>query len=228
MFSRIKVALIAGAASLAAAAPASAGVIFYDSFESPDVASWAVFQTGVGDNPSTWDRVDGAGIEIQDESIGITDAYDGEQYVELDSDTSRGGIPDGTNSAMAVNVPMVAGQQYEISFAYKPRTNNGSNDNGIKLWALTYDGVNFSNEVQLLAVSERTSTLSDWFVYSVIYTAQTGIDAIGFSAFGRENSLGGFLDAVQVSEVPLPAALPLFGFGVAGIAALRRRKRQAA
>ena len=227
MFSRLKVALIAGGASLVVAAPASAGVIFYDSFESPNVASWSVFQAGVGDNPDTWSRVDGAGIEIQDESIGITDAYDGEQYVELDSDTSRGGVADGTNSAMAVNVPFVAGQQYEISFAYKPRTNNDGDDNGIKLWALTYDGVNFSNEVMLTSVSERTSTLSDWAIYSILYTAQANIDAIGFNAFGRENSLGGFIDAVQVSEVPLPAALPLFGFGLAGIAALRRKRKTA-
>ena len=80
----------------------------------------------------------------------------------------------------------------------------------------------------LFEVNETTSSLSDWMVYSVIYSAQSGFNAIAFEAFGRDNSLGGFIDAVKVAEVPLPAALPLFGFGLAGLAAIRRRKRQAA
>lgn len=225
MFSKVRVALIAGAASLAAAAPASAGVIFFDSFEQPDTASWAVFQSNVGDN-GDWVADFGAGIEIQDESIGITDAYDGSQYVELDSDNSRGGVPGQTNTGMVANVGFVAGKTYEISFAYKPRTNT-ADDNGIQLFALGFDGANVNAAEFLLEANETTSTLSDWLVYSVIYTAQNGFNAIGFQAIGLDNSLGGFIDAVKVSEVPLPAALPLFGFGLAGLAAVRRRKRQA-
>lgn len=225
MFSKLRVTLIAGAASLAAAAPASAGVIFFDSFEQPDTRSWAVFQSNVGDN-GDWSSYSGAGIEIQDESIGITKAYHGRQYVELDSDSKRGGVPGDSNSGMAANVGFVAGQTYEISFAYKPRTNR-EDDNGIQLFALNYDGVNVSDSDLLLEVNEKKSTLSDWVVYSVIYTADKGVNALGFHASGRMNTLGGFLDAVQVSEVPLPAALPLFGFGLAGLAAVRRRKRQA-
>lgn len=226
MFTKVRVALIAGAASLAAAAPASAGVIFYDSFEEPNTKSWAVYQSGVGDN-GDWTSVDGSGIEIQNESLGITDAYDGEQYVELDSDNSRGGVAGPTNSTMAANVDFVAGQTYEISFAYKPRTNR-ENDNGIRLFAFDLDGLNVMNDEVLFEVSETKSSLSDWVVYSVIYKAQEGFNAIAFQAFGRDNTLGGFIDAVKVAEVPLPAALPLFGFGLAGLAAVRRRKRKAA
>ena len=226
MFSKVRVAALSGVLSLALVAPASAGVIFFDSFEQPDTANWAVFQSGVGDN-GDWTSVSGSGIEIQDESIGITDAYDGTQYVELDSDNSRGGVAGPTNSAMAANIDFVAGRTYEISFAYKPRTNR-ADDNGIRLFAVAFDGANVTDDDALFEVSETTSSLSDWMVYSVIYTAQSGFNAIAFEAFGRDNSLGGFIDAVTVSEVPLPAALPLFGFGLAGLAVVRRRKRQAA
>ena len=212
--------------SLALVAPASASVIFFDSFEQPNTANWAVFQSGVGDN-GDWTSVSGSGIEIQNESLGITDAYDGVQYVELDSDNRRGGVAGPTNSAMAANVDFVAGRTYEISFAYKPRTNR-ADDNGIRLLAVAFDGANVTNDDALFEVNETRSSLSDWMVYSVIYTAQSGFNAIAFEAFGRDNSVGGFIDAVKVTEVPLPAALPLFGFGLAGLAAIRRRKRQAA
>ena len=226
MFSNVRVALAAGALSLAAAAPASAGVIFYDSFEAPNTNSWGVYQTGVGDN-GDWFSLSGTGIEIQNVNAGVSDAYDGRQYVELDSDRRRGGVPGSTNSSMAASIDFVAGRQYEISFAYKPRTNN-ENDNGIRLYALDLDGGMIEDEVLLFEVNETTSSLSNWFVYSVVYTASSSFNAIAFEAFGSANRLGGFIDAVKVAEVPLPAALPLFGFGLAGLAALRRRKRATA
>ncbi len=227
MFSRLKLAVAAGAATLAVAGPASAAPIFFDSFEAPDVADWAVF--AVAGDGADWTTEFGTGIEIQDESLGITDAYDGEQYVELDSDFDRGGDAgaSGTNSGMGAMIPFVEGKTYEISFAYKPRT-DVADDNIIALYALTYGGGGGVSGDLLLTVNETTSTLSDWMVYSVTYTALAGVNGIGFAAEGLETSLGGFIDAVSVSEVPLPAALPLFLAGVAGFGFAGRRKRKTA
>ena len=224
MISKMKLAVAFGVASFAVAGPASAAQIFYDSFEEPDVATWAVFST-VGDN-SDWELVEGAGIEIQDESIGITDAYDGEQYVELDSDNARGGLPGDTNSGMIANMAFVEGRTYEVSFAYKPRTNT-PNDNKVSLYAVGYDGSTISPVTLLLTANETTSSLSDWLVYSAIFTAEAGHNAIGFLAQGIDNSLGGFIDAVSVSEVPIPAALPLFLAGIAGFGFAGRKRKTA-
>ncbi|MBI1391295.1 MAG: VPLPA-CTERM sorting domain-containing protein [Alphaproteobacteria bacterium] len=204
------------------APPATAGVVFFDSFESPNVSSWYVYQTGVGDG-ADWSAVSGSGIEIQDQSLGITNAYHGSQYVELDSDTSRGGVSAPTNSAMAANIGLEAGKTYELSFAYKPRTNT-PNDNKIEALAGELHGLGFAPGAVLATANETTSSLSDWLVVTTIFTAQAGQNAIAFRAAGIQNTLGGFIDAVQVSEVPLPAALPLFGLGLAGFASVRRRR----
>lgn len=211
------------ALSMAASMPASAGVIFFDGFESPAEDNWGVYQVA-GDN-GDWVAVDGAGIEIQDESLNITDAFEGEQYVELDSDNSRGGLPGDTNSAMAAFVDFVVGQTYEISFAYKPRTNT-RDDNIIELYAVNFDGVDVIAQLLLATANETTSTLSDWTVITVLYTVEQGFNGIAFAAGGLDNSLGGFIDAVSVSEVPIPAALPLFAFGLAGVGAMMRKKRK--
>ncbi|MEQ8935763.1 MAG: hypothetical protein RIE56_08220 [Amphiplicatus sp.] len=214
----------AAAVSVAAfGAPAHAGTIFQDSFESPDVSTWQVFQTGVGDS-SVWSAAIGAGIEIQDESIGITSAYDGAQYVELDSDNSNGGVAGDTNSGMIALIPFVAGNTYEISFAYKPRTGMAG-DNIIQLFALGFDGVSVIADTFLSEANETTSTLSDWLLISVLYTAQAGYNAIGFLAAGNDNSLGGFIDLVTVNEVPIPASLPLFFAALAGFSFASRKQR---
>ena len=61
----------------------------------------------------------------------------------------------------------------------------------------------------------------------MLYTAQTGVNGIAFAAAGIDNTLGGFIDAVRVSDVPLPAALPLFLAGLAGFGVASRRTRRA-
>ncbi|GJL92956.1 VPLPA-CTERM sorting domain-containing protein [Hyphococcus sp.] len=224
MFSKIKPFVLISGFVIAVASPASAAQIFFDSFESPDVSDWAVFQTA-GDN-GDWVADYGAGIEIQDQSLGITSAYHGQQYVELDSDNSRGGVAGGTNTGMVAVVPFIAGQTYTISFAYKPRTDT-ANDNIIDLFALSFDGSNVTADTFLLTANETISTLNDWMVYTVSYVAVAGYNAIGLRASGLENSLGGFIDAVSVSDVPIPAALPLFLAGLGGLAAARRKRKTA-
>ena len=147
--------------------------------------------------------------------------------MELDSDNARGGLPGGTNTGMIATVPFVAGQTYEISFAYKPRT-DVAGDNVIDLFALGYDGSNVTLQAFLLSANETVSTLNDWMIYSVSYVAVAGFNAIGLRASGIENSFGGFIDAVSVSEVPIPAALPLFLAGLGGFAFAGRGKRKTA
>ena len=224
MFAQIKALCAVCGLTLLASTPAAAGTIFFDGFETPGENDWAVYQIA-GDN-SDWVTTGGAGIEIQDQSLGITSAYEGEQYVELDSDNARGGNPGDTNSVMAAFVNFVVGQTYEISFAYRPRTNT-ANDNIIELYAVNFDGTDILSGALLASVNETTSSLSGWTIISVLYTAQTGVNGIAFAAAGIDNTLGGFIDAVRVSDVPLPAALPLFLAGLAGFGVASRRTRRA-
>lgn len=229
--SKVKAFLAAGAAALALTTSAQAAkVIFQDSFESPEITNpraWQVFQAGVGDNGS-WAAIDGAGIEIQENGS----AFDGDQYIELDSDPFNGGISGvTTNSAMATNIDFAAGKKYQISFAFRPRTAQLWESDGIALSALTYDAATntTSNNLELFRVGRNTTTnVSDWVVYDIFYTATQDVNAIRFQAFGIAETFGGFIDSVSVSEVPIPAALPLFGAGLASIAWAKRRKKKTA
>lgn len=225
MPSFIKPALAGAAGIVAIIGSAQAGVIFSDSFEGDTPAKWRVY--GSTGDTGGWVTVSGAGIEIQNESLGITEAADGAFYVELDSHNGNGGAQGvSTNTTMAAAVAFVAGRTYEISFAYQPRTNNGGDDNGINLMVGNLNGTAFTATSVLLSLAKTANEQPGWETFSVLYKAMTDINAIGFGAFGNANSLGGFIDAVSVNavETPLPAAALMFATGIVGAGAARRRR----
>lgn len=222
---------IATLAALAASSfgLASASTIFFEDFETPQIKQkWYVF-----DEFGNFVTVDGSGIEIQksgtvkDSNGDPVMAYDGTQYVELDSDSQRGGSSSDTNSSMAAEVAFVEGHKYRITFAYRPRTNK-NNDNGIRVSVGSLDSNNgtFTASLPPLGTADgRKSTQPDWELVSFDFIAGAMDNSFVLAAFGKENELGGFVDAVSVtdlSSIPLPAGVMLMGTGLFVLARRRR------
>ena len=68
-----------------------------------------------------------------------------------------------------------------------------------------------------------------WQLYTFDVTASTNATALEFSGInsGRTSFTFLGLDDVSVTPVPLPAALPLFASGLAGLGWLARRRKRA-
>lgn len=179
---------------------AGTNLIVNGSFENPDIltGTWSVHNAITG-----W-STGGAGVEIRDNVVGT--AYDGEQFAELDSYS---------NSSIFQDVNTVVEQSYLLSFAYSPRINQPSGTNGISV---------FWNNVLLDSVTATGSSTNNWTVFEFIVQG-TGQDVLKFAAIGTNDSLGGNLDAVSVSAVPIPAALFLFAPALLGFMGLRRRTK---
>jgi hypothetical protein len=103
---------------------ADAATIFSDSFENPkNTRDWQVYQSF-----GSWVASSGSGIEIQTSGVAGINAHKGNQYVELDSDNSRGGVAGTTNSSMTTKLNLGAGT-YRVDWYYRPRDNKADSNN---------------------------------------------------------------------------------------------------
>lgn len=170
-------------------------------------SSWGVFTAISG-----WTTASGAGIELQLGNVGGALARDGKVKVELDSHGA------GSNSSMMQKLDLAAGR-YLLSFAYMGRiAGNPVETNRIDYAVLG---------------SELAGTISRsfgaWEVVTALFRTDGSGVALTFTAGGRQDTLGGYIDAVSVTPaaVPLPPALPLLAAALGLLPAARRRRRAA-
>lgn len=214
--------LMLAAAILFAPLSAGAATVFSDNFETPNnTQNWQVYQTF-----GSWATTSGTGIEIQTTgTVGGVSARSGDQYVELDSDPSRGGGSGSTNSSMTTKLNLGAGT-YRLTWFYQPRDNTvGGNQIGVYL-AGKSEGL-FDN--LLGSVSSVRSVINNWVEVKYDFTVD-GTDnlyALTFRAEGKADKLGGFIDDVSVAPIPVPAAGFLLFGALGALAAVRRRKTAA-
>jgi hypothetical protein len=187
----------------------------FDDLGTPDNSSWDIY---TGTSVTGWTS-ETNGIEIQTSgTLPFIDAYDGENYVELDTTA---------NSGMQQVVQLSVGR-YELTFAFAPRINAPCSPipcvstNGV-----TYGIGNSAGDLFSLLADGPSSAVpwGQWTVFTHVFTVTTAGDyTLFFDATGRPESLGGLIDGVSIAAVPVPAGGLLLLGALGGLAALRRRK----
>jgi len=215
-------AAVAAVSLVAFATPASAvGVNLLTNGGFEDMTGLSISNPGWGvyQNIPGWESFDGTGIEVQRGNVGGSTAAEGLNKIELDSDPSNGGLPgEGTNSSMQQSLVLDAGT-YTFSFMYRGRTDNAGTN-----------GIDFVLSNTTVGPDSVTGVKADgWTLVERMFTlaAQTAVD-VEFWATGTEDRLGGYIDDVRLTAVPLPPAIALFGAALAGLGFLGRRRRNAA
>ncbi len=132
-------------------------------------------------------------VEIQRNLL--TDAVDGLQYAELDSDCQGpgggGGVDEQTTVRISQTLETVPGAWYQFSFWVQGRTNAPEGD------ALTFSA--FWNGEPVIA--DEATTRGEWTQYSFEVQATGEETVIAFEDTGTPNSFGVFLDDVVVTAL---------------------------
>ena len=215
--SKIKTAFAAMAALILPAAADAA--VFTENFDGFNIGrSWGVYDTA-----GQFVTTAGAGIEVQ-RSGTVTRSHSAGNHIELDSHGRN------SNSSMAALVLFEPGALYEVSFAYLPR-NSREGDNAIAVSIGSLADQVFSSTQALGTVSGVRRTQRDWQVFTYVFTAMAGDNAIQFGDVGFRNTVGGLLDTIAINKLadaniqatPVPASALLFGTCM--VFAFRRFKR---
>ncbi|MCF2859466.1 DUF642 domain-containing protein [Pseudoalteromonas sp. SMS1] len=170
----MKLSLFAMSMLFASQIATADNLITNGSFEQDVVNSkWKLLNAVTG-----W-QSEGARFEIQTSRLGIINAPDGNQYIELDSTA---------NHSVFQSVATEAGKTYEVSFYYSPRVTGHKQTNKVDV---KWNGVTVLN---------LNATQRGWQSFTLSVEANSNSSEIRFTGTGTNDSLGGFIDNVVVTE----------------------------
>jgi len=210
--------ILAAAASIFAAAPAFSAMVTIDFEGTTSFSSVNNFYNGGTDGEGASGT--NYGISFSGSALGLVNdgmgaASDGRYFSNQPSGVTVMFAPD-TPTVMNV----ASGFAGAVAFYYSSKTNLPS-----ATTVTVYDGANGTGNVVATSVFASNSDAAEAF-------DNWSLASLTFSGIGRSVSFsdnGGYTayDNVTVNAVPLPAALLLFPFGVAGLGFVARRKRAA-
>ncbi len=161
--------------------------------------SWAIYGGLVGWSASP-------NVELRNNVAGA--AQDGVNFVELDVVN---------NSSIFQSVSTAAGQNYQLSFWYSPRSGVAAGSNPI--------GFSWGGEAISSVTGNGSGAGNVWQKYTYNLVGSGALTELRFSAGGTSDSLGGSLDNVALTAVPEPTGIALFALGLALLGFTARRKQ---
>ncbi|MEM9319105.1 MAG: VPLPA-CTERM sorting domain-containing protein [Pseudomonadota bacterium] len=158
----------------------------------------------------------GAGrLELQANSHRGWTSQDGYFHAELDSHYDQN-----SNSMIYQDIALQAGQ-YELSFFYQPRVRVPASSNGIAYSILGSNSVSGS-----VTGPDGIYQYNTWNEVTQRFTLDSDETVrLVFSATGRSDTLGGYIDNVSIAPVPIPAAGMMLLSVLGGLVAMRRRHK---
>lgn len=184
-------------------------VLIDGSFENPEVtnpAKWDIFPSPAGgwnvawrsDIPATFgpqNRPAIANMELHENVVGS--AFQGDQYVELDSDwggPSDSGNGEPASTVIYQDIATTPGATYQVQYRFAARPNTPASDNRVEM---SWGGV-VENDTGNLAGAAGPIV---WNLVSDTVVATTTTTRLAFTDLGTANSMGSFVDDFSLVKI---------------------------
>lgn len=194
-------------------------IVLNEDFEVPFINSGfiTVYSGQTLASRNTWYITSGSVDLTNMASYGST-AYDGQQGVDLNGSPGPG--------TMGTYIDTVIGQSYNLTFHYA--RNGGANT---QVAAMQVDVIGSSNLFSQYFEHSGDGGLglaaNDFLAYSTAFTADSTSTYLKFTGLlptGGASYYGIMLDGINISSIPIPAAVWLFGSSIFGLVGLAKRK----
>lgn len=164
-----------------------------------NISSWTVeWRPGLPTTFASFTRPEPGNFELHEGVLGV--AFEGDQYIELDSDwngTAAGPNGEPASTVISQTIATVPGDTYTVSYAFAPRPNTPAADNHVEV---RWDG-NLLHTAGPMAGGGSNLTAGDWIPYGPFqFVATDNSTVISFTDVGTANSLGSFIDDVVVTR----------------------------
>ena len=168
----------------------------WDVFDNAEMTGWSAAWYGGSASYNGHDRPEPQ-VELHRGVNGWLPAS-GSQYVELDTDWT-GPVNDFSGEpasiALSQNIPTIVGNEYTVSWKYSARPNHANNHLQVMV-----GGTEVFNSGVIAGGSN-----TNWQTQSYTFVATTTLTEIRFTELGRADSLGMFVDDIQVACNGLPS-----------------------
>ncbi|MBL4631280.1 MAG: DUF642 domain-containing protein [Paraglaciecola sp.] len=189
----------------------NANLVVNGSFEvnatGPSIGGGNGWKYYAANNLSGWD---GSNIELWG-TLGI-DSYEGGYHAELNAHGQRR-----KNGAWSISQTFetIAGQSYDLFFAYSARLGNANNS--VESFSVAVDG--------LFHVLDD-HVVGNWSTFSSSFIADDNTATLTFTSRSQNRwTYGNFIDDVRVSAVPEPTSFALLALGLIGLGATRKKAK---
>lgn len=132
------------------------------------------------------------------DAFGLLDAFEGEQYIEIDGDTARGAIFGESSNSTITRTLYLSQGQYKLSYYYYPSPHVAAIDQQIEIYLDPKYGSPLKSNLLYVSDTLGGGWIEQSVEFNIVYDDEY---LLTFAAGGQAETHSAFLDAITLTRL---------------------------